>query len=159
VTKEQQEGGVPVYNFVVPGDHTYFAGTIGGGAWVHNPLTCPPVEGEGGTFGDLNGRRVPGDDLTPHHWPQDGLGFLPRDEGWCTMMKTADHYETRTYGYKGAATKVADAGKPLRKMLAIEIRDLRGVGLKQHGSLRYYSTSIKEGLAYYRRVLPSQMKK
>lgn len=40
VAKETQEGGVPVYNFVVPGDHTYFAGTIGGGAWVHNPRLC-----------------------------------------------------------------------------------------------------------------------
>ena len=28
--------GAEVYNFTVEGDHTYFVGTYGGGAWVHN---------------------------------------------------------------------------------------------------------------------------
>lgn len=31
--------GIPVYNFTVADDHTYFVGTTGGGAWVHNTST------------------------------------------------------------------------------------------------------------------------
>lgn len=32
--------GVPVYNFEVEDDHTYFVGKAGGGVWVHNPGPC-----------------------------------------------------------------------------------------------------------------------
>ncbi len=44
-------GGYAVYNFTVPGDHTYFVGTLDGGAWVHNPAECdvPEVPGPGPT--------------------------------------------------------------------------------------------------------------
>jgi hypothetical protein len=38
--RHDSKNGYAVYNFVVPGDHTYFVGTLEGGAWVHNPLTC-----------------------------------------------------------------------------------------------------------------------
>jgi hypothetical protein len=43
---QEQEHQVPVYNFVVPGDDTYFVGTVGDGAWVHNtgPYTLPAGE-------------------------------------------------------------------------------------------------------------------
>jgi len=42
-------GGARVYNFTVTGDHTYFVGNTGGGAWVHNdsfPIKVVPG-GEG----------------------------------------------------------------------------------------------------------------
>ena len=34
--------GYIVYNLIVEGDHTYFVGTVGGGAWVHN-VDCYPA--------------------------------------------------------------------------------------------------------------------
>jgi hypothetical protein len=43
VEEEHRDGGYPVYNFVVPGDHTYFVGSLQGGAWVHNPIDCNNV--------------------------------------------------------------------------------------------------------------------
>jgi hypothetical protein len=43
VDEERRDGGFAVYNFVVPGDHTYFVGTLDGGAWVHNPIDCNSV--------------------------------------------------------------------------------------------------------------------
>jgi len=36
----QASAGYTVYNLIVEGDHTYFVGTTGGGAWVHN-VDCP----------------------------------------------------------------------------------------------------------------------
>ncbi len=41
VTREPHPQGIPVYNFEVEGDHTYFVGKAQGGTWVHN--TCPPL--------------------------------------------------------------------------------------------------------------------
>ena len=38
VTREHHPEGIPVYNFEVEGDHTYFVGKAEGGTWVHN--TC-----------------------------------------------------------------------------------------------------------------------
>jgi len=43
VQEDAQPGGYAVYNFVVPGDHTYFVGNLDGGAWVHNPAECNPA--------------------------------------------------------------------------------------------------------------------
>jgi RHS repeat-associated protein len=40
------EGGVAVYNLVVEGDHTYFVGLAGGGAWVHNGA-CSKIPARG----------------------------------------------------------------------------------------------------------------
>ena len=37
--REAHPEGIPVYNFEVEGDHTYFVGQANGGTWVHN--TCP----------------------------------------------------------------------------------------------------------------------
>jgi hypothetical protein len=39
VSREHYPEGIPVYNFEVEGDHTYFIGTANGGAWVHNDCT------------------------------------------------------------------------------------------------------------------------
>jgi len=36
--------GVPVYNFAVDGDHTYFVGTANGGTWVHNACCRPAIK-------------------------------------------------------------------------------------------------------------------
>ena len=43
IAEQDQDGGYAVYNFVVPGDHTYFVGTLGNGVWVHNPVDCNKV--------------------------------------------------------------------------------------------------------------------
>jgi hypothetical protein len=45
---EQHPEGVTVYNFEVADDHTYFVGTIHGGAWVHNISGFMPYRGEAG---------------------------------------------------------------------------------------------------------------
>ena len=36
ITPQSHPEGVPVYNFEVEDDHTYFVGTANGGTWVHN---------------------------------------------------------------------------------------------------------------------------
>jgi hypothetical protein len=36
LVKHEYPKGIPVYNFEVQGDHTYFVGTAHGGTWVHN---------------------------------------------------------------------------------------------------------------------------
>lgn len=40
VERKPHPSGVFVYNFAVEGTHTYFVGTAGGGAWVHNSDNC-----------------------------------------------------------------------------------------------------------------------
>ena len=36
VAIENHPEGVPVYNFTIEDDHTYFVGKVNGGIWVHN---------------------------------------------------------------------------------------------------------------------------
>ena len=40
LVRHEYPQGIPVYNFEVQGDHTYFVGVASGGTWVHN--TCAP---------------------------------------------------------------------------------------------------------------------
>ena len=39
--REAHPEGIPVYNFEVEGDHTYFVGQANGGTWVHNSCSVP----------------------------------------------------------------------------------------------------------------------
>ena len=39
LVKHEYSQGIPVYNFEVQGDHTYFVGMANGGTWVHNDCT------------------------------------------------------------------------------------------------------------------------
>ena len=41
--REVHPEGVPVYNFEVEDDHTYFVGQANGGTWVHNDCTTPNI--------------------------------------------------------------------------------------------------------------------
>lgn len=82
-------------------------------------------EGDVGAFGELIGDI--GDDLTAHHMPQDALGFLPRKEGGCIIITTGEHVKTRTYGGKGASTKVTDKGRPFADVLQDNIDDLKSI--------------------------------
>lgn len=109
------------------------------------------TENQAGRFGDMN-PGVPGDGLTPHHIPQNGLRFLLRDDGGAIVMKQADHALTRNYGYRGRATKAAEAGLPFRTVLARDIWDMRRIGQQQYGDPGYYNKGIQGLLAYYRSI-------
>jgi len=50
----QASAGYTVYNLIVEGDHTYFVGTTGGGAWVHN-VDCPIPTG---LYKDIGGHHI-----------------------------------------------------------------------------------------------------
>jgi len=60
-----------VYNLTVEDDHTYFAGNLGGGLWVHN--TCQPgyLNGTGGRLGNQATRGL-----------NDNLATQLEDQGW-----------------------------------------------------------------------------
>lgn len=65
ITPQVHPEGVPVYNFEVEDDHTYFVGTANGGTWVHNDCGLKPIgngvwESPGGLrFGPMNqGHRL-----------------------------------------------------------------------------------------------------
>ena len=138
---------------------------LGGGlfqyAYVENPtfwtdvfgLAKDPVRlGEGGQFGGLNDRRTVGDDLTPHHMPQDKLGFLPRKDGGAVVMDEVDHELTRTFANKGKQTAKEDIGLSFCKVLAKDIRDLKvKFGAK-------YDKCIREMIDYYKREHPELVK-
>ena len=51
---DTQAAGYTVYNLIVDGDHTYFVGTTGGGAWVHN-VDCPIPTG---LYKDIDGHHI-----------------------------------------------------------------------------------------------------
>jgi hypothetical protein len=95
---------------------------------------------------DLDARAVRGDQLTPHHMPQDGLGFLPRSDGGAIVMPRAEHVRTRTYGARGRATKAA--GGSFRENLAADIRDIRS----QFGTA--YDDGIRQLIDYYKKNYP-----
>ena len=138
------------YNLTIQQLHTYYvlAGTTP--ILVHNANKCVAVN-DAGRFGDLNPGQV-GDGLEAHHMPQDGLGFLTRNEGGAIVMTQADHALTRTYKSLGRATKAAESGLPFRTVLARDIWDLRGIGQQQYGDPGYFNSGIQGLLAYYRRI-------
>ncbi|MFF3159631.1 polymorphic toxin-type HINT domain-containing protein [Streptomyces sp. NPDC057910] len=139
-----------VYNLTVGDVHTYYVLAGATPILVHNANKCVVVN-DAGRFGDLNPGQV-GDGLEAHHMPQDGLGFLTRNEGGAIVMKQADHALTRTYKSLGRATKAAESGLPFRTVLARDIWDLRGIGQQQYGNPGYFNSGIQGLLAYYRRI-------
>jgi RHS repeat-associated protein len=134
-------GGVNLYS--------YGANTTG---WT-DPFGLTVTAGEAGAFGALDRRAVSHDKLTPHHMPQDALGFLPRSEGGAIVLPHAEHVLTRTYGGKGGATKKADAGLSFRDVLAKDLRDLRRIAGGK------YDQGIRDLLRYYRKNHPQMMKR
>lgn len=127
-------------------------------AYTHDPsLWIDPLGlvknyvslGEAGRFADLDARAALGDDLTPHHVPQQGLGFLPRRDGGAIVMHKVDHEQTRTFGAKGRFTKVQDAALSFREAVAKDIVDLR----RKFGTK--YDQGIRGLLEYYRRRHPN----
>ncbi len=135
-------------------------GGVNLGTYVANTGTTVDVFGlapvsinEGGPLGPLEDRAVTGDNLTPHHMPQDKLGFLPRRQGGAVMMTQADHELTRTFGAKGRRTAAEDAGESFRKVLAKDIRDLR----QKFGSK--YDDGIRQMLDYYKKEHPDLINK
>lgn len=140
-----------VHNLTVGDFHTYYVLAGSTPVLVHNANCKVVVENQAGRFGDMD-PGVPGDRLTPHHMPQDALGHLPRNDGGAIVMKHADHALTRTYGARGRATKVAEAGLPLRTVLARDIWDMRRIGQQQYGDPGYYNKGIQDLLAYYRSI-------
>lgn len=109
------------------------------------------VAGQGGRFASLIGHV--GDDLTAHHIPQAALGFTSRADGGAVVMTTADHFATRTYGFKGVASAIEDAGLSFRDVLAKDIRDVRSIV----GNA--YNQGLQDVLKYYRENFPELMKK
>jgi len=109
--------------------------------------------GQAGRFADLDARRVVGDDLTPHHMPQKALGHTSETNGGALVMTTAEHAQTRTYGWRGGQAAMEDAGKPFREVLATDIRDVRSIT----GSL--YNSGLRDLINYYRTNFPDLMKK
>ncbi|WP_331724184.1 polymorphic toxin-type HINT domain-containing protein (plasmid) [Streptomyces longwoodensis] len=146
-------GEADMYNLTVKDLHTYYVISGGSPVLVHNACKTykTVAENDAGRFGDLNPGQV-GDGLEAHHMPQDGLGFLPRNEGGAIVMKQADHALTRTYKAKGRATKAAESGLPFRTVLARDIWDLRRIGQQQYGDPSYYNPGIQGLLSYYRTI-------
>ncbi|WP_229910301.1 polymorphic toxin-type HINT domain-containing protein, partial [Streptomyces fumanus] len=140
-----------VHNLTVTDVHTYYvlAGPVP--VLVHNAKCKTVAENDAGRFGDLNPGQ-PGDGLEAHHMPQDGLGFLARNEGGAIVMKASDHALTRTYKSRGRRTKRLEAGLPFRTVLARDIWDMRRIGQIQYGDPGYFNTGIRRLLAYYRRI-------
>lgn len=143
-------GAANRWNLTVAQLHTYYVLAGATPILVHN--VCKIVaENDSGRFGDLNPGPV-GDGLEAHHMPQDGLGFLARNEGGAIVMKQADHALTRTYKSLGRATKAAEIGLPFRTVLARDVWDLRRIGQQQYGDPGYYNSGIQGLLAYYRKI-------
>ena len=109
--------------------------------------------GEAGRFGDLRRRAVLGDNLTPHHMPQRALRWASADEGGALMMTSAEHAQTRTFGWRGAQTAVQDAGRSFRDVLAADIWDVRSIA----GSR--YNEGLLALIDYYRTNFPHLMAK
>jgi hypothetical protein len=124
-------------------------GTGGGGAGGGGFKTVQ--ENDAGRFGDLS-PGTPGDDLTPHHMPQAAAGYTSRDDGGAIVMKSDDHALTRTYGAKGAATKVSEAGLPFETVLQRDIDDLRQIGQNKYGDPAHFDPGIEKLLKYYRSI-------
>jgi hypothetical protein len=111
------------------------------------------TKGQAGRFADLDSLAVTGDKLTPHHMPQDALGFTSREDGGALMLPQTEHFMTRTYGFKGALTAKQDAGVAFRDVLTLDIRDIRRIGGSQ------YNQGLRDLLDYYRTNFPELMKK
>ena len=67
IQREQHPEGIPVYNFEVEGDHTYFVGQANGGTWVHN--TCPDLIVPGRVQSRINISNKGWDHAVGRHYP------------------------------------------------------------------------------------------
>ena len=65
-----------VYNLTVQGDHTYFAGTLDGGAWAHNSGGCPALRGDPYNPQAVEDRLLPPYEVNPKHDPGSG-NYIP----------------------------------------------------------------------------------
>ena len=111
------------------------------------------VAGDAGRFPDLDARAVTGDQLTPHHMPQAAAKFTSREEGGALVLPHEEHILTRTYGVRGRAIVLTEAGLPFRQVLARDIWDVRYIaGAK-------YNKGLGELIAYYRIHFPELMQK
>ena len=146
-------------------DRVGLAGGPNPQAYVLNPLLwIDPIgltsyrgtlkAGDAGSFKDLTAKGAKGDNLTPHHMPQDALGFTPRNDGGCIALPQSEHELTRTYGWKGKITKVADAGLTFKQALDKDIADVRDIANNVHGDPTYYDKSINDLINYYKTNFP-----
>jgi len=110
-------------------------------------------EGKVGTYSQLKG--PPGDNLTPHHIPQDGVMELwnppgySHSKGICFNMETKRHQATRTWGTPGAATRKKDATRSPVSVLKDDLENVTEVYRNQ----KLYDThksEIDQGLAHIR---------
>jgi RHS repeat-associated protein len=117
----------------------------------------PVVAGEAGRFADLDqsGRRLRGDQLTPHHMPQVAAEFTSRAEGGALVLPHEDHVLTRTYGTKGRTVATAEAGLDFRTVLGRDLRDIRRIAKQRYGSATHYAPGIKDLIEYYRNNFPT----
>jgi hypothetical protein len=109
--------------------------------------------GKAGKFADLKGLAQVGDNIVAHHMPQAALGFTSKAEGGALAITQGEHVATRTFGFKGALTAAADAGRGFRQVLAQDIRDIRSIaGTK-------YNEGLQSLVKYYKDNVPSLMSK
>jgi RHS repeat-associated protein len=127
-----------------------FTFSSGGGGSSKQPLQ----PGESGRFGDLNARRVTGDNLTPHHMPQDAAGFTSRENGGALVLPNDEHVQTRTFGARGARVNRDEVGLPFGVRLQRDIDDVRAIALRFHGNRTFYDEGIRNLLEYYRINFP-----
>jgi hypothetical protein len=136
-----QPGMDRVYNMTVEGDHVYYVGDL-------STLTHNEGCGRGGSYNKVKGLGTLGDGVTSHHMPRAALEFTKYGQGGALGLPEIIHKLTRTFGSKGAATAIEDAGLSFRDVLAKDIADLK----KIVGSA--YNSGIKEMIDYYEENFP-----
>ena len=96
-TAKAHEKPVPVYNFEVEDNHTYFVGSSE--MWAHNQ--------QGPYRGGLHGTtKLPvNDGLDSHHMPADSISPVDRDAGPAIQMEPVDHRRTASWGSSAAAQR------------------------------------------------------
>jgi len=85
--------------------------------------------------------------------PQKASGFTSEAEGGALALTKAEHVQTRTFGWRGALTIQQDAGKPLRDVLAADIRDVRSIVGNR------YNRGLLDLINYYRTNFPDLIRK
>lgn len=85
-------------------------------------------EGKIGTYGGLP--KPPGDEVTPHHIPQDRVmqEWKPTDyshsKGICINMETRRHMATRTWGSRGSSAAKTDKGRDPHQVMQDDLDDV-----------------------------------
>jgi RHS repeat-associated protein len=131
------------------------SGSGGGGGRTSGGANRRPVRaGEAGRYGDLRRRGRPaGSELVAHHMPQAALGWTSLDDGGALVISSGEHYQTRTYGWRGALTVNQDADLAFREVLAKDIWDVRSIASSR------YNEGLLDLIDYYRINFPNLMKK